>query len=113
MTPPIACPADDVMLPFMMMSAAFSSAAPPSSAAVSTLARIRDVLRIISPSGSWRGNGLQIRRDRGDLFGLEVMAEAGHARRAVADHLAHHIFLAAERLAREGRAVERTRQLRL
>src|SRR5262249_37004269 len=45
--------------------------------------------------------------------GLEMVLEAGHARGAVADHLAHHGFLAVERPLRQLRPVERARELRL
>src|SRR5947207_5320109 len=112
MTPLIACPADDLMLPFMMMSAA-SSFAPPSTAVNALTAKIRRVLCMGSLLGRWRGNGFQVRGDSGDLCGLEVMPKARHARRAIADHLAHHVFLPAERLTRKGRTVERAGQLRL
>src|SRR5712672_1523098 len=42
-----------------------------------------------------------------------MVLEARHARRAVGDHLAHHVFLAAERLAREHRRELHRRELRL
>src|SRR3954468_173724 len=114
MTPPIASPADDLMLPLRMASAAWAGAGAASSATANTLIpRIKDVLRMASLLRCGRGNGLEIGDDGVDLRRLEMMLEARHARRAIADHLAHDIVLPAERLARQRRAVQRARQLRL
>src|SRR5262245_13019030 len=98
----------------MMTSAASSFVAPPSAAATNKLtARIGRVQHMGSLLRSRRGYGLEVRGDGRDLCGLEMMLEARHARGAVADHLAHHVFLPAERFARKRRTVERARQLRL
>src|SRR5215510_5266649 len=58
-----------------------------------------------------RRNGLDVGDDGVDLARLEMVAEARHARRAVGDHLAHHVGLAAERLLRQGGAIERAAAL--
>src|SRR6185312_14063716 len=55
--------------------------------------------------------GFEIRDDRIDLCGLEMIFEAGHAGRAVADDLAHHRFLPAQRTARQFGTVERAHHL--
>src|SRR6266853_5399605 len=51
------------------------------------------------------GQRFQIGDDGIDLVGLEMILETRHVRRAVADDLAHHGFLAAEGVPREIRAV--------
>src|SRR5215813_3832120 len=56
-------------------------------------------------------NGLDVGDDGVDLARLEMVAEARHARRAVGDHLAQNVGLAAERLLRQGRAIKRAAAL--
>src|ERR1700734_345125 len=58
-----------------------------------------------------RGNGFDIGDDGVDLRRLEVIFEARHARRAVADDLAHDVGLAAERIHRQHRRILRAHQL--
>src|SRR5262245_8740100 len=60
-----------------------------------------------------RWDGSEIRDDGFDLGRLEVILEAWHARRAVADDVAHHGVLSARGVARQLRPVERARHLRL
>src|SRR5262249_18386030 len=52
------------------------------------------------------GHRLEIRHDGVDLRRLELIFESGHARRAVRDHLPHHVGLSGERLPRERRAIK-------
>ena len=47
---------------------------------------------MLAPSGRRRGNGLQILDKSIDLLGREMMLEAWHSRRAIADDLAHHVL---------------------
>src|SRR4029077_3557090 len=53
----------------------------------------------------WRRQRLHIGDDGVDLVGVEMVLEARHVWRAVADDLAHHGFLAAERVLRQVGAV--------
>src|SRR3954462_11415808 len=57
--------------------------------------------------------GLQVRDDGFDLRRLEVIAKAGHARRAVGDERLQRFFIPLQRDARERRAVLGARHLRL
>src|SRR6266436_3054333 len=52
-----------------------------------------------------RRYGLDVLDDGADLRGLEIIAEARHARRAVADVFADQLFVAAQGLARQYRSV--------
>src|SRR3954453_18771307 len=114
MTPPIACPSDDLMLPFMTMSAALSVVGAASrAAAIAAPARIDRVLVMVSLLRRGRRDCLEIGDDGVNLRRREMMPETGHSRRAVADDLSHHVVLPAERLARERRPVERAGQLGL
>src|SRR5262244_2555213 len=60
-----------------------------------------------------RQHGLQVRDNGIDLLRLEVELEARHARRAVHDHLAHHVLAAAAGFFRQGRAERVDVDLRL
>src|SRR5262245_41625045 len=59
------------------------------------------------------GYRFQVRNDRFDLGGLEMVFEARHAGSAVADDLPHHRLLSAGRILRQFGTVERARHLRL
>src|SRR5262245_3050457 len=59
------------------------------------------------------GYRFQVRNDRFDLCGLEMVSEARHAGLAVADDLPHHRLLSARRILRQFGTVERARHLRL
>src|SRR3982074_275981 len=59
------------------------------------------------------GDRFQIRDDGLDLGRLEMILEAGHAGRAVADDVSHHGLLTAGRILRQLRTVKGARQLRL
>src|SRR6185436_846184 len=114
MTPPIASPADDLMLPLRIASAALSRTGTPRSATTNApTARVNGVLRMASLLRCGRRDGFQVGDNGVNLRRLEMVLEARHARRAVADHLAHHSVLPAERLPRQRRPIQRARQLRL
>src|SRR2546425_11103192 len=53
----------------------------------------------------WRRQGLEVGDDRVDLVGFEMILEARHARRAVADEFTHDVFLPAEGGLRQGRTI--------
>src|SRR6202045_684649 len=61
----------------------------------------------LSRAGGWgrRGYGLDVLDDGVDLRGLEIVAEARHARRAVADVFADQFFVAAQGFARQHGAI--------
>src|SRR6202035_5819102 len=63
--------------------------------------------RDLSRAGGWgrRGYGLDVLDDGVDLRRLEIVAEARHARRAVADVFADQFFVAAQGFARQHRSV--------
>src|SRR5437773_2322484 len=122
--PPSFSPCAEVMVPLSTASAALAGASIAAAPNTIALRRMVCVLFMAWPpvvlfrsahrgrGGRW-GNGSQIRDDGFDLGGLEMILEARHARRAVADDLAHHRLLAAGRVLRQFRTVERARQLRL
>ena len=111
--------AADVMVPLRTASSAF---APELIAAtmISAAKKLRmrsmtasPIVRIHSALGRCAGDGFEIGDDCIDLHGIEVILETGHARRAVADNLAHDAFLSARGVLRQFRPVERARHLRL
>src|SRR5262245_30401794 len=108
------------MVPLRMASSAFAAAVIAAntinaarnprvrSMTASPIVRIHSALR----AGGRGGNGFEIGDDCIDLRGVEVILEAGHARGAVADELAHDAFLAARGILRQFRPVKRARHLR-
>src|SRR5262245_62674676 len=127
-TPPGCSPAAEVIVPLRMASPAFAPAARLIAApmtAISVASRIPCALVMTLPpvdlvrsarracrSGR-SGYGFQVRNDRFDLCGLEMVFEARHAGGAIADDLPHHRFLSARRILRQFGTVERARHLRL
>src|SRR5262249_5656946 len=109
-----------------MASAAFAPArliAAPTMAISVASKTLRGLVMTLSPAGRIRsarrtrrsgrsGYRFQVRNDRFDLCRLEMVFEARHAGRAVADHLPHHGFLSTQRILRQCGTVERARQLR-
>src|SRR5260370_21830042 len=132
-TPPIFSPAADVMAPLRMASAAKAGAKGGTRAVMRAAAMQADrVNRVVSSFeflliGAWaaagarrrgggrrrRRHGLEIGHDRVDLGRLEMNLEAGHARRAVGYHLAHHARVAALRVAGDHIPALHARQLQL
>src|SRR5262249_27319472 len=109
-TPPSFSPAAEVIVPLRMASPAFAPAARPIAApmmAISVASRIPCArVMTLSPIGLIRsarracrsgrsGYGFQVRNDRFDLCGLEMIFEARHAGGAIADDLPHRRFLSA------------------
>src|SRR6202035_4794342 len=125
--PPMALPSDDWMVPLNSASAKAGTEIRIAATAVrlvTTKPRRMGfsivLVGIARRSGfdRWRsvgrrGNGFDIGDDGVDLSRLEVIFEARHARRAVADRLAHDVGFAAERVHRQHRCVLRAHQLRL
>src|SRR5262245_11739500 len=115
------------MVPLRMASAALAPAARLIAAptiAISVASKtLRRLVMTLSPVGLIRsarrarrsgrgGYRFQVRNDRFDLCGLEMVFEARHARGAVADDLPHHRLLSARRILRQFGTVERARHLR-
>src|SRR6185295_19692434 len=100
-TPPIFSPAAEVMVPDRMPSAAAGSAQDISNATrlVWPSSFFMGRLSLLSARACRRWHGLEIGDDRGDLRRLELIFETRHARRAIADHLPHHVFAPARRIA--------------
>src|SRR5580704_17519864 len=112
--PPMALPSDDLMVPLSSASAKAGTDIEIAATAVRVVTITprrmgfsRVLVGVARRAGfdgrrraGRRGNGFDIGDDGVDLGGLEVIFEARHARRAVADHLAHDVGLAAERVHR-------------
>src|SRR5215470_3000344 len=107
-TPPIFSPAAEATVPLSSASAAgavVGTAASPAMASHPARIFLMTCLPgCRSPSGR-RRNGLQIGDDGVDLRRLELIFEAWHAARAVADDAAHHLVAAARGIPRQGRSV--------
>src|SRR5262249_54628597 len=116
------------MVPLRMASAALAPAARLIAAptiAISVASKtLRRLVMTLSPVGLIRsarrarrsgrgGYRFPVRNDRFDLWGLEMVFEARHARGAVAEALPHHRLLSAGRILRQFGTVERARHLRL
>src|SRR5262249_6339327 len=127
-TPPSFSPAAEVIVPLRMASPAFAPAARLITApmmAISVASRIPCArVMTLPPVGLIRsarracrsgrnGYGFQVRNDRFDWCGLDMIFEARHAGGAIADDLPHHRFLSARRILRQFGTVERARHLRL
>src|SRR6516164_8512860 len=125
-TPPSFSPAAEAIVPLRMASAAFAPArviAAPTMAISEASKTLRGLVMTLSPVGRIRsarrarrsgrsGYRFQVRNDGFDLCGLEMIFEAGHAGRAVADDLPHHGSLSTRRILRQCGTVERARNLR-
>src|SRR5262245_20311865 len=117
-TPPKTSPAADLTVPLSTTSAARAANADviamrtvqPANAH-SFLMALLLVSALPRLGGRRRRNGFDVGDDGVDLARLEMVAEPRHARCAVGDHLAHHVGLAAERLLRQGGAIERAAAL--
>src|SRR5262245_36776480 len=125
--PPSFSPAAEVIVPLRMASAAFAPAARLIAAAMMAIsvasktwcARVMTLppVGLIRSARRARRSGrggyrFQVRNDRFDLGGLEMVFEARHAGGAVADDLPHHRLLSAGRILRQFGTVERARHLR-
>src|SRR5580704_4064042 len=124
-TPPMALPSGDLMVPLNSASAKAGTETRMAATAV-RVATIKPrrigfsmVLVGVARRAGFdrrrrvgrRGNGFDIGDDGVDLGRLEVIFEARHARRAVADDFAHDVGLAAERVHRQYRRILRAHQL--
>src|ERR1700681_1418664 len=126
-TPPMALPSDDLMVPLNSASAKAGTEirSAPTAVRVGTTEPRRRWVSILLVGMRRRagfdrrrsvgrcGNGFDIGDNGVDLGRLELIFEARHARRAVADRLAYDVGLAAERVHRQYRPILRAHQLRL
>src|SRR6185295_15522145 len=110
-TPPIFSPAAELMVPDRMPSAAAGSAQDISNATRPVLPSsfFMGRLSLVSARGRRRRHGLEVGDDGGDLRRFELIFESRHARRAVADHLPHHVFASARRIPGQRWTIERRR----
>src|SRR5579883_886873 len=128
-TPAMAFPSTDLTVPLNSASAKVGAATPSAVAAASeATTRLRTLRMSVSvfliglarragPARCRRGPGcwnrLDISDNRVDLGRLEVVLEAGHARRAIADELPNCFGVGAERRHRQHWGILRAIELRL
>src|SRR5262245_40369078 len=97
-TPASLSPDAEAMVPLSSWSAACADVAKAAAASTATHSFDNDIMvfpRCARSTGSGSGDGFQIRDDGVDLGAAEIVLEARHARRPVADDPADYVVVAA------------------